>query len=284
MSEALTTTNIILTSDSSPQSQLLLTCSNNDTIQQIIQQVSEQTAPTHSHSTHFMSLQLYIHTNSSLVPPISDLTNSSQFPSLSLSSSPPSPFSSSSFEKLLQFFQSVWASNFFLNMNSMILYLRPAMTTLLHQKAMLDHIVKILYKSLGTIAFPTGVAITHATLPDEKIEMTVLFHNPIDPKWHLKFHDALLPDNPLDNPPPLHSIQFQGKDRSTTLSVGDVNVRMTVNDIAALYNSALYEEVDCVICGDGLMKTSYLFIKCWLVNDSDMPTGLSLFSIPLSII
>jgi hypothetical protein len=263
MSDA-TMTNIILTNDHSQHAQLL-SCSNSDTIQQIIRHISDQ-LPTTTHSTNFMSLQLYIHTNCSPGPLLSDTSISS------VSSSP----SSSSFEKLLQFFQSVWASNFFLNMNSMILYLRPAMTSLLHQKAMLDHIVKAFYKSLGTIAFPTGVAITHVTLPEEKVEMTVFLHNPVDPKWHLKFHDALLPDNPLDTPPPLHSIQFQGKDRSTTLTVGEVTVRITVNDIGALYNSALYEDVDGVICGDGLMKTSYLLIKCWIVNDSDMPTGLSI--------
>jgi hypothetical protein len=188
-----------------------------------------------------------------------------------------------SFATLLEFFHSssmtssasspssMWTTNFLLSVNTMLLYLRPAMTTLLQQKVTLDHIVKTLYKCLGTIAFPTGVAITHATLPNDRIEMTVFLPNPVDPKWHLKFHEALLPENSLDNPPQLTSLQFFHKDKSASLVYGDIHVNISINDIAALYNSAVYEDVDAVMSSDGLMKVSYLLIKSWIVNDSGLP-------------
>jgi hypothetical protein len=175
----------------------------------------------------------------------------------------------------------MWTTNFLLNINTMLLYLRPAMTTLLQQKITLDHIVKTLYKCLGTIAFPTGVAITHATLPDDRIDMTVFLPNPVDPKWHIKFHEALLPDNPLDNPPPLTSLQFFHKDKSASLVYGDIHVNISINDIAALYNSAVYEDVDAVMSSDGLMKVSYLLIKSWIINDSGLP-GKTLLSHPFT--
>ena len=153
------------------------------------------------------------------------------------------------------------------------------MTILLNQKNILDHIIKILYKCLGTIAFPTGVTITHVTLPDEKIDMTVFLPNPVDQKWQLKFHEALIPENSTDPSPQLHSIQFHNKDKSTYLNFGDVKVNITVNDISALYNSSLYEDLDSVFNNEGLMKNSYLLIKSWIANDSEDYSGIQTLTI-----
>lgn len=181
------------------------------------------------------------------------------------------------FNNILEEFRYPWLSTFFLSINTIILHLRPTMTVLLNQKNILDHIVKILYKCLGTIAFPTGVTITHVLLPDEKIDMTVFLPNPVDHKWQLKFHEALIPESSSDPSPQLQSIQFHNKDKSTSLSFGDVKVHISVNDISALYNSALYEDLDGVFNSDGLMKNSYLLIKSWIINDSDDNPGIFYF-------
>lgn len=177
------------------------------------------------------------------------------------------------YNSILEEFKYPWLSTLFLSINNILLYLRPTMTILLNQKNILDYIIKILYKCLGTIAFPTGVTITHVLLPNEKIDMTVFLPNPVDHKWQLKFHEALIPENPTDPVPNLNSIQFHNKDKSASLVFGDVKVNISVNDISALYNSSLYEDLDEVFDGDGLMKNSYLLIKAWIINDSEDTSG-----------
>lgn len=250
--------NIILTSHENTSCTVSST-SMMETLHDLLQRISSQ----YNIPSHLLTSQVLIQTNSHE----NLASNSTNLPPLN-----------SSFEHLMELAHSSWISNFLLQINNLLLYLRPAMTTLLQQKVILDHIVKILYKCLGTIAFPIGVAITHVILPGEKIDMTVFLPNPVDTKWHLKFHETLYPDNPLENPPQLTSVQFFNKEKTASLSYGDIGVNISVNDIAALYNSALYEDVDNLLSNDGLMKCSYLLIKSWIVHDSEVPTGNELYS------
>jgi hypothetical protein len=85
---------------------------------------------------------------------------------------PKQPDISLNFNKDLNTGQSLWVSSLFIEVDNLILHLRPTIKSLMARKVVLEYIKKNLSKCLGARVFCIGSSMNNIFLPNETIEVT----------------------------------------------------------------------------------------------------------------
>ena len=165
-----------------------------------------------------------------------------------------------------------WLPSVLAKIDTIILHLRPSIYSLMQRKVVLEYIKKNLSKCLGARVFCIGSSMNNVFLPDETIEVTPFLCKGQEEKWFLRVNEGLCADamasGGFDNGVEVSSVSFDCKAASISATVNGINVTIVHNELVALYNGALLEDISHKIGKDGLIKRSLLLIKSWCFFDS----------------
>jgi len=187
----------------------------------------------------------------------------------------------------------------FETVDSFILDLRPTLSSLLNRKVVLEYVKKTLSKCLGARAFCVGSSMNNVFLPDEMMEVTPFLCKGQEDKWVLRVNEGLcsaafssteasakgLPPTPKeddavdDSKITVNSVTFDCKSSCVLADINNMNVRISQNQLEALYNGALLEDINFICKKSSLFKKSLLLIKSWCSYDSKQfsPNGKTVY-------
>jgi hypothetical protein len=165
-----------------------------------------------------------------------------------------------------------WLPGVLTKIDAIILNLRPCIKSLMERKVVLEYIKRNLSKCLGARVFCIGSSMNNVFLPDETIEVTPFLCKGQEEKWFLRVNDGLCSDamanGGFDNGVEVSSVSFNCKHGSVSATINGFNVSIVHNELVALYNGALLEDISHFIGRDCLIKKSLLLIKSWCACDS----------------
>ena len=169
-----------------------------------------------------------------------------------------------------------WLLHLFGKVDNIIMNLRPSIKSLMERKVVLEYIKKNLSKCLGARVFCIGSSMNNVFLPQETIEVTPFLCKGQEEKWFLRVNEGLCADamasGGFDNGVEVSSVSFDCKAASISATVNGMKVNIVHNELVALYNGALLEDISHMIGKDGLVKRSLLLIKSWCFLDTPQYT------------
>ena len=180
-----------------------------------------------------------------------------------------------------------------------ILDLRPTLSSLLNRKVVLEYVKKTLSKCLGARAFCVGSSMNNVFLPDEMMEVTPFLCKGQEEKWVLRVNEGLCSaafsstesgskgplvvsneDDAIDDSKiTVNSVTFDCKSSCVLANINNMNVKISQNQLEALYNGALLEDINFICKKSSLFKKSLLLIKSWCSYDSKQfsPNGKTVY-------
>ena len=180
-----------------------------------------------------------------------------------------------------------------------ILDLRPTLSSLLNRKVVLEYVKKTLSKCLGARAFCVGSSMNNVFLPDEMMEVTPFLCKGQEDKWVLRVNEGLCSaafssaespakdsnstsvneTNSNEAGVSVNSVTFDCKSSCVLADINGMNVRISQNQLEALYNGALLEDINFICKKSSLFKKSLLLIKSWCSYDSKQfsPNGKTIY-------
>lgn len=118
--------------------------------------------------------------------------------------------------------------------------------------------------------FPILSASWNITLPEEPFNINLLiFKSRKSKTWYQTLVDKCKSSTILSNDFSQSCITNSARgDPHVTLAIKSHNYCIRVNDIDGVYKTAIFEECNRIVGADNLLKRSCLFIKAWIMYES----------------
>ena len=132
---------------------------------------------------------------------------------------------------------------------------------------------RMVHRVLGVQSYALGHLPLKTYLPQDVLEMTVIFPKVQDDTWFIKLNQALLSTNLQGNEIICGEVNFKHESRVLTMQVNGVEVSISGNRIDEISLVAFFERFDRNVGKRHLFKKTIILIKAWATYESRSFTG-----------